>query len=351
MHLTYEEVKSEKPVAVESIPSLVKTSPALPALGNLEEAETYDVVVTKVPVRDLLFALARDSGVNMDVDARVGGVITMSALDQTLAAILERIKQQVNIRVDKVGEALVIKPDEPYYKKYYIDFISLNRTFSSSAESAGVGDVGTSSVSSTADNDFWAGLESTIQIILDGDAVGGGAGVTAGSNDPNLLQVEQSESKFSSRSNFDLNRNSGILLVYAPERLQQEVQSYVDDALSISKRQVLLEATIVEVVLNNQYKQGVDWSLLILWPKTGLALSRRYSGGPAAALQFLTTTFTQTFSPRSFIDSNKDGQITDLDGADTLEAYDNHLASFTRVGPLDKVVSYDITYKQSSGGY
>ena len=179
MHLTYEEVKSEKPVAVESIPSLVKTSPALPALGNLEEAETYDVVVTKVPVRDLLFALARDSGVNMDVDARVGGVITMSALDQTLAAILERIKQQVNIRVDKVGEALVIKPDEPYYKKYYIDFISLNRTFSSSAESAGVGDVGTSSVSSTADNDFWAGLESTIQIILDGDAVGGGAGVTS----------------------------------------------------------------------------------------------------------------------------------------------------------------------------
>ena len=86
--------------------------------------------------------------------------------------------------------------------------------------------MGTSSVSSTADNDFWAGLESTIQIILDGDAVGGGAGVTAGSNDPNLLQVEQSESKFSSRSNFDLNRNSGILLVYAPERLQQEVQSY-----------------------------------------------------------------------------------------------------------------------------
>ena len=70
----------------------------------------------------------------MDVDARVGGVITMSALDQTLAAILERIKQQVNIRVDKVGEALVIKPDEPYYKKYYIDFISLNRTFSSSAK-------------------------------------------------------------------------------------------------------------------------------------------------------------------------------------------------------------------------
>ena len=75
---------------------------------QFEEAETYDVVVTKVPVRDLLFALARDSGVNMDVDARVGGVITMSALDQTLAAILERIKQQVNIRVDKVGEALVI---------------------------------------------------------------------------------------------------------------------------------------------------------------------------------------------------------------------------------------------------
>ena len=45
---------------------------------------------------------------------------------------------------------------------------------------------------------------------------------------------------------------------------------YVDDALSISKRQVLLEATIVEVVLNNQYKQGWIGRFLILWPKTGL---------------------------------------------------------------------------------
>ena len=140
------------------------------------------------------------------------------------------------------------------------------------------------------------------------------------------------------------------MLVYAPERLQQEVQSYVDDALSISKRQVLLEATIVEVVLNNQYKQGVDWSLFNSLAKNGLGLYQgAISGGPAAALQFLTTTFTQTFSPRSFIDSNKDGQITDLDGADTLEAYDNHLASFTRVGPLDKVVSYDITYNRVVG--
>ena len=351
MHLTYEKVESEKPIAVESIPSLVKTSPALPVLGNLEEAETYDVVVTKVPVRDLLFALARDSGVNMDVDSRVGGVITMSALDQTLAAILERVKQQVNIRVDKVGEALIIKPDEPYYKKYYIDFLSVNRTFSSRAESTGVGDLGEAQVSTNSDSAFWDSLENTIDIILTSQAtVGSTPGVAAGTDDDRLTEVEESESKFSEEASYDLNRDTGILLVYAPERMQKEVQSYVDDALSIAKRQVLLEATIVEVVLNNQYKQGVDWSVFNYLAQSGLGLYQgAISGGPAAALQYLTSTFTETFDPVSFIDSNKDGQITLLDGAATLEAYNDHLARITSVGPLDRVVSSDRTYNRVVG--
>ena len=357
MHLTYEKVESEKPIAVESIPSLVKTSPALPVLGNLEEAETYDVVVTKVPVRDLLFALARDSGVNMDVDSRVGGVITMSALDQTLAAILERIKQQVNIRVDKVGEALIIKPDEPYYKKYYIDFLSVNRTFSSSAESTGVGDLGEAQVSTNSDSAFWDSLENTIDIILTSQAtVGSTPGVAAGTNDDRLTEVEESESKFSEEASYDLNRDTGILLVYAPERMQKEVQSYVDDALSIAKRQVLLEATIVEVVLNNQYKQGVDWSVFNYLAQSGLGLYQgAISGGPAAALQFLTSTITETFLPRiTFIDANNDGLITDADDGqpytingvpattpgNQLELYDKELARFQSIGANDRLVSF-----------
>ena len=357
MHLTYEKVESEKPIAVESIPSLVKTSPALPVLGNLEEAETYDVVVTKVPVRDLLFALARDSGVNMDVDSRVGGVITMSALDQTLAAILERVKQQVNIRVDKVGEALIIKPDEPYYKKYYIDFLSVNRTFSSSAESTGVGDLGEAQVSTNSNSAFWDSLENTIDIILTSQAtVGSTPGVAAGTNDDRLTEVEESESKFSEEASYDLNRDTGILLVYAPERMQKEVQSYVDDALSIAKRQVLLEATIVEVVLNNQYKQGVDWSVFNSLAQSGLGLYQgAISGGPAAALQFLTSTITEIFLPITFIDANNDGLITEDDNglngaaADQSKRYDDYVASFRDIGTNDRLISLTPTFSRTAG--
>ncbi|MGI9307519.1 MAG: type II and III secretion system protein, partial [Gammaproteobacteria bacterium] len=90
MHMSAEEVQSEAPQSPDAIPALVKATPTVPVMSNEKGADTFDVVVTNVPVRDLLFALARDSGVNMDIDADVGGLVTMSALDQTLDAILDR---------------------------------------------------------------------------------------------------------------------------------------------------------------------------------------------------------------------------------------------------------------------
>ena len=341
MHITYEEVESNKPVAPQSIPSLVKSSPISPALGDFQDSETYDVVVTKVPVRDLLFALARDSGVNMDVDSRVGGVVTMSALDQTLDAILERIKHQVNIRIDKVGEALIVKPDEPYYKKYHIDFISLGRTFSSTAESSGVGEVGEATLESESENNFWLSLEKTMRVILSSATEEGEvAGVSVGlEDDSSLSEAEKSENKFSELSNFDLNKDSGLLLVYAPERLQKEVQSYLDDALSIAKRQVLLEATIVEVVLNNQYNQGIDWSLFNSLAKEGLGLYQGSAiGGSAAAVQVLTNLFTRDFGTRKFSDTNGDGRFDSLDGSEYTR-YLEFRDEFAALGPHDSLVS------------
>ena len=111
MHMTVEEVQSAAPADPAAIPALVKATPTVPLISNERGSDTFDVVVTNVPVRDLLFALARDAGVNLDVDSSVGGLITMSALDQTLDAILARVAAQVPIRVERVGGAMIVKND------------------------------------------------------------------------------------------------------------------------------------------------------------------------------------------------------------------------------------------------
>ena len=290
MHLTVEEVKAEAPQNPSAIPSLVKATPTVPQLGNEKGADTFDVVVTNVPLRDLLFALARDAGVNMDVDPKVGGLVTMSALDQTLDAILERIASQSGaIRIDRVGNAIVVRNDDPYYKRYHIDYTSVLRSFESGTTSGGLG-AGSSSIENESENNFWEDLEDSIAAILDVEVEEGGddgaiAGEEAGDNQL-LTDSTEAAARFSTENSFNFNPGTGILLVYAPDRLQREVQAYLDESLAIIRRQVLLEATVVEVVLNNEYRQGIDWSAFNQLATEGLAL---YQGGAGGAASLLNT--------------------------------------------------------------
>ena len=62
--------------------------PSPPAPVPRPPQETYSVVVTDVPVKDVLFALARDAGVNVDVSGELQGNVTINAIDQTLPQIL-----------------------------------------------------------------------------------------------------------------------------------------------------------------------------------------------------------------------------------------------------------------------
>ncbi|MBE8157809.1 MAG: hypothetical protein HAW59_00190 [Betaproteobacteria bacterium] len=337
MHMSVEEVASEAPKEPEAIPALVKATSTVPALSNEKGADTFDVVVTNVPVRDLLFALARDSGVNMDVDSNVGGLVTMSALDQTLAAILERIALQIPIRVDRSGDAVIVKNDEPYHKRYHVDYTSVSRTYSSGADTGGVGG-GTASISNSSSNSFWENLEESIAAILDVELeIPGEAAIAGEEAQANQLLTDSSEAEasFDTDNSYDFNPDTGILLVYAPDRLQREVQAYLDDASSIARRQVLLEATVVEVVLNNEYRQGIDWSAFNQFARDGLALYQGSAvGGPAAFINEIVREFTRT-QTFTYVDGNGDGIIDasddSLDFAGGLNGGGAGLREFRRI--------------------
>ena len=317
MHMSVEEVRATAPKSPENIPALVKATPTAPQLSANDEPVTFDVVVTNVPVRDLLFGLARDSGVNLDVDAGVGGVVTMSALDQTLDAILDRIALQIPIRIERTGNAIVVKNDEPYFELYHVDYTSVQRTYSSSTAGGGIGGSGASSISNTAENQFWEGFEDSIEAILEIELEEGDSAVGLGEGQESIAAANDAEASLNTENEYDFNQDVGILMVYAPNRVQREVKRYLDEVLSIVRRQVLLEATVVEVVLNNQYAQGVDWSLFNQFAKKGLALYQGANvGGAAAVLNEVVRSFTNE-STQTFTDVNGDGDITadDFNGA------------------------------------
>jgi general secretion pathway protein D len=114
-------------VAAPEIPEIVRQTPFLPPPQPSPEGELYTVVVNDVPVRELLFALARDAELNVDLNSGVTGSVTLNAIDQTLPQILERIGRQVDLRYQIDGDTIFISPDTPYFRMYEISYVNLSR--------------------------------------------------------------------------------------------------------------------------------------------------------------------------------------------------------------------------------
>ena len=251
-------------VAAEGIPDTVSTAPVLAAPSLQGPTDRYTVVVTDVPVRDLVFQLARDAGINADVDAGVEGRITMNAIDQTLPTILERLADQANLRYRLDDGYLVITPDVPVWRSYTVDYVNMSRdsetevSVSTRIATTG-GGVGEDDQQDSADQDgnasrttvtnrslnhFWDNLrDDLLAIVVDQRRR---VPENAAETPPSVL----------------INPGSGLVSVYATERQHRLVQAYVDRVSASAQRQVLIEMTIVEIELSDRFQAGIDWQRL-----------------------------------------------------------------------------------------
>jgi MSHA biogenesis protein MshL len=287
-------VRPAETEAAGTIPTPVQIPSALPKPRPVQRPETYSVVVNNVKVQELLFALARDAKLNVDIHPGINGVVTLNAVEQTLPQLLSRISKQVDMRWELDGPNLVVLPDSPFLRTYRIDYVNMERTASSTvgvssqitssggAGGGGGGGGGGSNTSTTilrnvSDNKFWDTLVKNIEEILrETDKIlpsGGAPAAAAPAAQPGAapgappgaaapLQPAVPNLNFREAASVIANKEVGVISIRATSRQHEKIQEFVDQVMTSARRQVLIEATIVEVQLNNQYQQGIDWSLL-----------------------------------------------------------------------------------------
>jgi MSHA type pilus biogenesis protein MshL len=290
------------------IPPPVQVAPVLPAPEPTVRPETYSVVVNNVEVHDLLFALARDAKVNVDIEPGITGKVTLNAIDQTLPQLLTRIGRQVDMRYELRGQDLVVMRDTPYLHVYRVDYVNLTRdaksvanlstqvSGSTTATGGASGNSGqnnsTSTITSDSSNKFWDTLVQNVKDILrETDKVLPAAGAT-----PAVQQVsaaagqQQAAAKaaapsatpvtFREAASVIANPEAGILSIRATSRQHARIQEFLDQVMASARRQVLIEATVAEVQLNNQYQRGIDWSKLRTG-SSGFQFQQSSAGTPA----------------------------------------------------------------------
>lgn len=338
-------------------PAPVRAAPSLPPPQASAPAPTYTVVVNDVPVKDLLFSIARDTQYNIDLHPGITGKVSLNAVQEPLPAILDRIARQANLRYEMNGRTVSVMPDTPYVKTYTVNYVNVARNATSSVgvaaqiASTGVGSIGntagstsstgnssTTTVASQSNNDLWMVLADNIRTILAGTrAVTQSSAERAQRLDAEKAaraeRVSQAEAvskagagaaslftaAFANQPLGDgkydvaVNPVAGTVTVLGTARQQELVQQYLDRVMQSAQRQVLIEATIVEVTLKDQYRAGIDWSKA-LQGATGWSINAL--GGGTNALAGTLTPFIQA----TYTNAGSNGFTAAID---LLESYGN----------------------------
>jgi len=330
-HLTVPE-----PPRLPEAPPLAEAAPLPPPPSATPGAERYSVVVNNVQAQEILFALARDAKLNIEIHPNIAGTVTMNLLDQTLPEILDAIGRQIDMRYELNGRNLAIMPDSPFLKIYQINYPNVTRnsensiststsvaTIGQSSGGGGGGNASSSSINNVSNNHFWETLIENIKDLLREtdktmpdtatpppaavaavaqpqatplqtansavETLGGKATPTPASPAAPAAQSQSlgaaaapARVSYREAASVIANPESGTISVRATSRQQASVREFIDKVMVSARRQVLIEATIVEVALTDQFQQGIDWS--ILNKASGLTFSQVTPAGANTAV-------------------------------------------------------------------
>lgn len=281
-----------RPTVTTKAPPIVKNIlPPKLSTTDRQQLETYSVIVKDVDIRDLLFSLARDAKVNVDISPEIKGAVTINAVKQTLPQILERLSNNFDIAYEYINGGYRITPDKPVLRSYRIEYPNINRTSTSetrlnSLESAANAGASRTEVLTSSKNEFWNTLIQNIKDILqetDKEVIirrktsqnsqklqktDSGLNPTPeiksktdSVDQPTSTQTDSTEIKKLYASTVIANPEAGIMQVRGTFRQHVKVKEFLDLVLQSSRRQVLIEATVAEVQLSQKYEKGIDWKI------------------------------------------------------------------------------------------
>jgi len=275
----------------------------------------FDISVVQANAREFFMGLVADSDYNVIVHPDVKGTITIDLKGVTLPEVLDAVREVYGYDYKKTAAGYVIYPAELMSRLYHVDYLNFVRNGRSETRvSAGA----------NAQSPVYPGNISGVgQGYITGAGMMGGqgygaspgfnySGVSGGEseesfdcrsfNSPGEQQstnraAGQSSASSSGRlpnlpgsviattstshfwkemkqalaviicsaegSNFVVNQQSGVIVVRAFAKQLREVEQFLDAIRREVQRQVVLEAKILEVELNDGYQAGIDWASVI----------------------------------------------------------------------------------------
>jgi MSHA biogenesis protein MshL len=243
----------------------------------------FDLAVSNAPATQVFMALVSGTRYSMLVAPEVSGNVTLNLKSVTVREVLETLRELYGYEFKIQGTRIFIQPNTMQTRIFQLNYLDGKRKAQSevrvtsntnnSAQPAtpgsstsgpfaptttgGVTPQGppSSQVTTTSTSDFWRDLTTALTSIV-------------GTQDGRAVIV---------------NPGPGVVLVKAFPSDIRAVENYLRITQLIVERQVMLEAKIIEVELNEEFQAGVNWNHFG-------GTNNRFAYGPAQPGTVLNTT-------------------------------------------------------------
>ncbi len=237
------------------LPPLTALTPQGDGRTNVEAK--FDLVVNNTPAQQVFMAIVSGTRYSMLLHPDVSGNISLNLKDVTVFDALEAIREMYGYEYKMDGTRIYIQPVGMQTRIFQVSYLtgerdgkSSLRVASGSVADSAMGNTGTGSttnnsnantdasnrdsskVSTTSKSDFWQELSASLVAIVGAEK---GRSVV-------------------------ISPMSGVIVVRAMPDELRNVAAYLKASQISVERQVILEAKIVEVQLNDTFQSGVNWS-------------------------------------------------------------------------------------------
>ncbi|MBC8288540.1 MAG: secretin N-terminal domain-containing protein [Nitrospinae bacterium] len=301
--------------------SLTEIQPALDLKKPEPKGVRFTMSARGVDIKNVLFALSQEIDQNIVIDPNINKLASVDLKNVTLTEALESLLPPLHLQY-KIDEKLIrVQRKQMQTRTFFLNYVISKRvgksilksssgTSGTSATAAGSGSGSgagagtssanarsTSSIEASEETDIWTNILSGLKSIAtpsastqnnssgstsssgasaSGDSSGGdSAGLVSsllGGADPSSTvessgTVEQNPASSSAavqgvqeRAFLTVNQQAGMIVVKDFPDVLLQIAEFLENIEGSIQRQVFIQAKIIEITLNDEYKLGVDWA-------------------------------------------------------------------------------------------
>lgn len=236
-----------------ALPADISSQLLPPLSSSQQQDERFDVDASGIPAASFFAALVEGTRYNVVVHPGVTASISLRLGDVTVPEVMDIAADLYGLDITRNGRLFRVAADEVQTRLFPIDYLHFKRkggsetwvssgqvssarsnNDSGSSDNSSSGEtrnlVGTT-ISTQTESDFWQDIQNALAMIVGRD---GGQVV--------------------------VNPGAGLVMVRAGSEDLRMVEDYLRRTELIMQRQVVLEAKILEVTLNEGYQQGISWA-------------------------------------------------------------------------------------------